>query len=143
MKFYEIDTVLDFGVYEGKTLKEALEIEANYLDYCLISVDDFCISKSILQEIKNNLSDISLSAEAEGRLAEKEDILSNVSNESDEYDEYDDEEEYSGRGKDYDDDYDEENGSYSRYGGGPTGELTDDFIDDVLGGEPDAYWNID
>ena len=100
MKFYEIDTVLDFGVYEGKTLKEELKIAANYLDYCLISVDDFCISKSILQEIKNNLSDISLSAEAEGRLAEKEDILSNVSNESDEYDEYDDEEEYSGRGKD-------------------------------------------
>lgn len=33
--------------------------------------------------------------------------------------------------------------SYSEYGGGPTGDLSDDFIDDVLGGDPDAYWNID
>ena len=33
--------------------------------------------------------------------------------------------------------------SYSRYNGGVSGDLTDDYIDDVLDGNPDAYWNID
>ncbi|MCX2837266.1 hypothetical protein OQ279_03805 [Salinimicrobium sp. MT39] len=36
--------------------------------------------------------------------------------------------------------------SYDKYGGpgdGYGGNLSDDFIDDALGGEPDAYWNID
>lgn len=33
--------------------------------------------------------------------------------------------------------------SYSRYGGGPTGDLSDDFINDVLDGDPSMYWNID
>ncbi|MCO5275251.1 MAG: hypothetical protein M9900_10065 [Flavobacteriales bacterium] len=42
-------------------------------------------------------------------------------------------------------DWDEEmyGSSYYKYGGGPTGDLSDDFIDDVLGGNPSAYWNID
>ena len=36
--------------------------------------------------------------------------------------------------------------SFEKYGGpgdGYGGNLSDDFIDDALGGEPDAYWNID
>ena len=58
---------------------------------------------------------------------------------------YEDDEDYQYDDDDYDDDYDDDDygSSYSRYGGGPTGDLSDDFIDDVLGGEPDAYWNID
>ena len=42
------------------------------------------------------------------------------------------------------DDYDSP--SYSKYAGSYAQDierLSDDFIDDVLGGEPDAYWNID
>lgn len=33
--------------------------------------------------------------------------------------------------------------SNSQYGGGPTGDLSDDFINDVLDGNPESYWNID
>ncbi len=36
--------------------------------------------------------------------------------------------------------------SYGRYSGTYAQDeegLSDDFIDDVLGGEPEAYWNID
>ncbi len=33
--------------------------------------------------------------------------------------------------------------SMERYRGGSTGDLYDDFIDDVLDGDSDAYWNID
>jgi hypothetical protein len=60
------------------------------------------------------------------------------SNHQDEDSEYYDEDDYNQDFEEYDD-----GDSYSKYGGGPTGELSDDFIDDVLGGEPDAYWNID
>ena len=38
------------------------------------------------------------------------------------------------------------NDSYDKYGGpsdGYGGNIDDDFINDVLGGHPDAYWNID
>jgi hypothetical protein len=36
--------------------------------------------------------------------------------------------------------------SYDEYGGpddGYRGHIDDDFINDVLGGHPDAFWNID
>ena len=33
--------------------------------------------------------------------------------------------------------------NYSKYNGGVSGDLKDDYIDDVLDGNPDAYWNID
>lgn len=48
---------------------------------------------------------------------------------------------------DYDDDYDHDynniQNDYSIYGGGPTGDLSDDVIDSVFDGDPRNYWNID
>jgi len=41
------------------------------------------------------------------------------------------------------DPFDYTGSSYEMYGGGPTGDLSDDYIDDAFGGDPDAYWNID
>ena len=95
---------------------------------------------------KNIFINFAVTEEAEIKLSEKQAVLSaalvddNEKYEDDDDDDYNRERYYD---DDDDDDYDEDNGSYSRYRGGPTGELTDDFIDDVLGGEPDAYWNID
>lgn len=137
MKFYELETKLDFGVFEGKSLKEAIEIETTYLDFCLINVDDFYVSNTTLQEIKNTFSNFVFSNEAETKLTEKEGILSNAFADED----YPDDGDSGGGGGYYYDD--DDNGSYSRYGGGPTGDLSDDFINDVLDGNPDAYWNID
>ena len=51
--------------------------------------------------------------------------------------------------EDYADDYDYddyERESYGKYAGSYAQDvegLSDDFIDDVLDGDPDAYWNID
>jgi hypothetical protein len=41
------------------------------------------------------------------------------------------------------DDDDNEGGDYDLYGGGPTGDLTDDLIDSAFDGDPSNYWNID
>lgn len=63
----------------------------------------------------------------------EEDVSEEDDYESEYYDDHDD----------YDDPYRNYGRSYDQYGGGPTGELSDDFINDVLDGNPDAYWNID
>ncbi len=60
--------------------------------------------------------------------------------------EFDDED--SGYVGDYEQDYDDyyERESYGRYAGSYAQDvagLSDDFINDVLDGNPDAYWNID
>ena len=51
---------------------------------------------------------------------------------------------YRSRTSSSEDDY--ESDAFARYGGPPDGyggRVDDDFIDDVLGGSPDAYWNLD
>ncbi len=60
----------------------------------------------------------------------------------DEYEEYD--------GQDYYDEYDDYDPCYEEHYGQYAGTyaqdvegLSDEFINDVLDGEPDAYWNID
>jgi hypothetical protein len=46
----------------------------------------------------------------------------------------------------YNDDYDYDNPSYGRYAGSYAQDVegwSDNDIDDVFDGDPDAYWNID
>ena len=48
--------------------------------------------------------------------------------------------------EDYDDYYYEDEPTYHKYRGSYAQDvegLSDQFIDDVLDGNPDAYWNID
>lgn len=132
MKFYDFDTEFTFGKYEGKTVREILEIQPTYLDWCAINLDHFYITEEVIQEIKAIIPDFSISEEGMGKLTEK-------------YEQWENEQE------DYEEDYDDSNDynerdSYGRYAGSYAQDvegLSDDFIDDVLGGEPDAYWNID
>lgn len=65
MKSYDLDTLFTFGKYEGKTLKEIIEQEPDYLDWCVINLDHFYLSDDMVEEItkinKNfKLSDIAL-----------------------------------------------------------------------------------
>ena len=39
--------------------------------------------------------------------------------------------------------YDDDDDSYDEYGGGPNGDLTDNYIDSVFDGDPSNYWNVD
>jgi broad specificity phosphatase PhoE len=52
MKFYTLDTEFSFGKYEGKTVKEIIEIQPTYLDWCAINLDHFYISDEIIEEIQ-------------------------------------------------------------------------------------------
>ena len=130
MKFYTLDTEFTFGKYEGKTVKEILEIQPTYLDWCAINLDHFYISDEIIEEIKAIKPDFSITEEGKQKLADKYSTWENEQQQND-YDDYDD--------------YDRRE-SYGQYAGSYAQDvegLSDDFINDVLDGDPDAYWNID
>jgi hypothetical protein len=123
MKFYTLDTEFTFGKYEGKTVKEVLEIQPNYLDWCAINLDHFYMSDEIIIEIKEIKPDFTISEEGKQKLADKYSTWENEQ-EQDDYDDYDD---YSP--------------SYEKYGGAYG--YDDDTIDSAFEGDPENYWNID
>lgn len=130
MKFYTLDTEFTFGKYKGKTVREIIEIQPTYLEWCAINLDHFYISDEIIEEIKVIKPDFTITEEGQQKLAEK---YSNWESkqQQDDYDDFDD--------------YDRRE-SYGQYAGSYAQDvegLSDDFINDVLGGDPDAYWNID
>ena len=130
MRFYTLDTEFTFGKYEGKTVKEILELQPTYLDWCAINLDHFYISEEIIAEIKVIKPDFTLTEEGNQKLTDKYSTWENEQQQDD----YDD-----------NDDYDRQE-SYGQYAGSYAQDvegLSDDFINDVLDGDPDAYWNID
>jgi broad specificity phosphatase PhoE len=130
MRFYTLDTEFTFGKYEGKTVKEILEIQPTYLDWCAINLDHFYISDEIIAEIKVIKPDFTITEEGKQKLADKYSTWENEQqqDDNDDYDDYDRRESYG-----------QYAGSYAQDVEG----LSDDFINDVLDGDPDAYWNID
>jgi len=130
MRFYTLDTEFTFGKYEGKTVKEILELQPTYLDWCAINLDHFYISEEIIAEIKVIKPDFTITEEGKQKLADKYSTWENEQqqDDSDDYDDFDRRESYG-----------QYAGSYAQDVEG----LSDDFINDVLDGDPDAYWNID
>lgn len=131
MKFYTLDTEFSFGKFQGNTVRQVIEIEPSYLDWCALNLDHFYISDEVIEEIKSVKPDFKLSDEGIKKLNDK---YENWENEQ-QQDEYDDNDDYYDRRESYG----EYAGSYAQDVEG----LSDDFINDVLDGDPDAYWNID
>ena len=42
---YELDSKFDFGKYKGKTVKQVMEIDVAYLEWCLCYIDTFVLSE--------------------------------------------------------------------------------------------------
>jgi hypothetical protein len=68
MKFYTLDTEFTFGKYEGKTVKEVLELQPTYLDWCAVNLDHFYISDETITEIKKIKPDFTITEEGEKNL---------------------------------------------------------------------------
>lgn len=117
MKFYNLDTEFTFRKFEGKTVREVLDIQHSYIDWCAINLDHFYISDEVIEEIKSIIPDFSISEEGQNKLSEKYETWEN------EQEDYDD--------RDYYDDY-ERPQSYEDW-------LIDEFGDDA----ETAYWNLD
>jgi hypothetical protein len=123
MKYYTLDTEFTFGKYEGKTIKEVLELQPSYLDWCAINLDHFYITDEIITEIKEIKPDFTITEEGKQKLADKYStwVKEQEQDENDENDDY--------------------SPSYENYGG--AFGYDDDTIDIAFEGDPENYWNID
>lgn len=52
MKFYYLDTILNFGKYQGKTLKDVATENIMYIEWCIMNLDNFAINDMTVDEIK-------------------------------------------------------------------------------------------
>lgn len=121
IKEYNSTTKIAFGLFEGKTLSEIVDIKPDYIEWCIIHLDHFYTSEETIENLSEINPGFSLSNRALEILEEKSKKIR------------------------VEDDYDEQP-SYGKYRGSYAQDcegLSDDFIDSVLDGFEDAYWNID
>lgn len=95
MKFYNLDSQFTFGKYEGKTIRQIVDLQPFYIDWCATNLEHFYISEDVIDEIKKIKPDFILSAEGQQKLDEK---YANWECEQESYQDYDD---YDDRNADY------------------------------------------
>ena len=127
MKEYTQNSLLKFGKYNGSILEDIAKTDPNYINWCIINLDHFYLSEEAIEQLRAN-SGLGISEEATLALEQKRSEISEASDSND-YD-FDDYERRT---------YDDYNGSYAQDQMG----WSDQDINDVFGGDADAYWNID
>ena len=127
MKFYDLNSVISFGKFEGKTIREVADAQPSYLEWCSINLDHFFINQDIVEELKENNPSFSFSKEAQDRLAEKYEAWEIEQDDSTAYESYD---EY-----DYDEYPDYERDTFDALTDGQYGDY-DDWRDS--GGDMDS-----
>lgn len=127
MKVYTQNSLLKFGKYNGSILEDIAKTDPNYINWCIINLDHFYVSEGAIEQLRAN-SGLVISEEATLALEQKRSKISEASDSND-YD-FDDYERRT---------YDDYNGSYAQDEMG----WSDQDINDVFGGDADAYWNID
>ncbi len=136
---YDWESRLNFGKYKGLVFKEVFQKDLQYIWWCFQMIDWFCITDEIFEKMpiviaarENNFLDPKNPQEnwlkmfVDKHSLKKERITNTYPRTSD---------------QNY---YERE--SYSQYAGSYAQDvegLSDDFINDVLDGNPDAYWNTD
>ncbi|MFM1772983.1 MAG: hypothetical protein RLZZ71_2125 [Bacteroidota bacterium] len=127
MKVYTQNSLLKFGKYNGSILEDVAKKDPNYINWCVINLEHFYLSAEVIEHLQAN-SGLVISEEATLALEQKRSEISEASDSND-YD-FDDYERRT---------YDDYNGSYAQDEMG----WSDQDINDVFGGDADAYWNID
>ena len=89
MKFYDLNTVLNFGKFKNKTIQEMAGIQPSYLDWCAINLEDFYIDKEEIEALKEAYPGFSFSEDAKGKLAEKYEVWENEQEDYLDYDSFD------------------------------------------------------
>ena len=127
MKEYTQNSLLKFGKYNGSILEDIAKTDPNYINWCIINLDHFYLSEEAIEELRAN-SGLVISEEATLALEQNRSEISDASDSNDfDFDDYERRT------------YDDYNGSYAQNEMG----WSDQDINDVFGGDADAYWNID
>ena len=127
MKTYTQNSLIKFGKYNGSILEDVAKSDSDYINWCIVTLDHFYITEETVEILKSN-SGFKISEEANHALEQKRSEIFDDS-ESNDYD-YDNYERRT---------YDDYNGSYAQDQMG----WSDQDINDLFGGDADAYWNID
>lgn len=125
LKCYNNDSTVLFGRFNGFSIDQIVDIDPTYIMWCINHLDHFYLAESVIDKILEKHPTFVLSDRTKVALEVKE------------------EQWLAQHSRDYD--YNE-NPSYGQYAGSYAQDcegLSDDFINDVLDGCPDAYWNID
>lgn len=124
IKVYRLSSVLTFGKFTGRTILEVIELDYRYIIWCVDHLDHFYCDCEVISLITEKNPTFVLTEATKECIAKKE-VEWDMQNSHD---------------------YDAERPSYGKYAGTYAQDnegLSDDFIDDVLDGCPEAYWNID
>lgn len=122
VKEYTVNSIIKFGRFKGKTLSEIVSIQADYIEWCIVNLDHFYISEETVNDLVEINIEFTISDEMRDILDEKSKKVYRR------------------------DDSCDERPTYGKYAGSYAQDyegLSDNFIDDVLDGFEDAYWNID
>jgi len=70
-KYYSLNTEFKFGKFKGVSVNEIIDVEPDYIDWCVIHINDFYISPTALDEITLAKPDYKLSVNAIDILSKK------------------------------------------------------------------------
>lgn len=125
VKIYTDRTIIRFGRNRGKSLSEIFAVDPDYIEWCVIHLEHFYIPEETIEVLKEITPHFEFSEQALSILKEKSKKEKVISREERKY---------------------EERPAYGKYAGSYAQDhegYSDDYIDDVFDGFPDAYWNID
>ena len=123
LKQYQNYSILHFGRFKGYSINQIIAQDPTYIVWCINHLDHFYIDEEVINNISEKHPTFVLSDTTKATLSTKEEQW-----EAQSYRDYDD------------------RPSYGQYAGSYAQDcegLSDNFINDVLDGCPDAYWNID
>ncbi|SMO60648.1 exodeoxyribonuclease X C-terminal domain-containing protein [Solitalea koreensis] len=64
MHFYDLESELKFGHYQGKTLEEVVKLNPDYIEQCVRKEKDFFITAPVIEDLMKLNPDLSISEEA-------------------------------------------------------------------------------
>lgn len=133
-RFNHLSDIVSFGAYKGFTLSDVIDSGSNYVYWCINNIKRFLLEDSVMEEIRLIYPNQFTSPTFENQRKW------NIEHWMDAYLEEED--------SAYDDPYemDDEDPTYERYNGSYAQDemgYSDDDIDTIFDGDPDAYWNID
>lgn len=137
--FSSIDKKFTFGRFKGLTLEEVLSWCPSYIDFCIQEVPNFYISTLAIQQIQYLFPNYIIPKAIE----------EHIINFNDKDDELEDDNEWENDNSEFEIDGDFENQTlrtYNCYNGSWAQDVegySDDDIDTIFDGDPNAYWNID
>jgi len=75
MKVYDLNTNFTFGKYEGKSLEDIFKTDPEYVQQCMVTVEDFAIDERAIQKLFEKYPSVDFSDEAIDANLEKLDVF--------------------------------------------------------------------